>query len=81
MSYLRHVYLKNVYGTLWMSQRCLLNVMDVSKMFYVCYQCLKGVLFTLCMSKKCLWYVMMTKRDIFVCYGCFLRLGNNNCRL
>ena len=52
MSFVRYGCLKDVFCTLWMSQRRLLYVMDVSKMSFVRYGCLKDVFCTLWMSQK-----------------------------
>ena len=58
--FIRYELLKDVFCTLWMSEICLLYVMDISKMSFV----------TLWMSERCFLYVMDVSKMSFVCYGC-----------
>ena len=68
--YITNVFLEDVFCTLWMSQRRLLNVMyvsrrllnvmNVSKMSFDCYGCLK----------RCLLNVMDVSKTSFECYEC-----------
>ena len=51
MSFVRYECLKNIFRTFWISERCLVYVMDVSKMSFIRYGCLKNVFYTLCISK------------------------------
>ena len=58
MSFVRYGCLKDVFCTLWIFQRRLLYVIDVSKMSLVRYGCLKDVFCTLWMLERRLLYVM-----------------------
>ena len=67
----RHIF------ALWMSQRGLLYVINVSNTFFVFkrhlslyYECLKEVFCILWMSQIRLLYVMIVSKTYVVCYGC-----------
>ena len=70
--FVRHdVCLKDVFCTLWRSQRRLLYVMFVLKAYFVRHDVrLKGVFCTSCMSKRRLLCVMDVLKTSFVRYGC-----------
>ena len=81
--------LKDVFSMLWMSQRRLLYVMDVSKTSFVRYECLKDIfcalwmsqrLFcTLWMSQRRLSYVVDVSKTSFVRYGCLKDVPETAC--
>ena len=50
---------------LWMSQRHLLYVMDVSKTSFVCYGCIKDIFCMLWMSQRRLFVCYKSLKDIF----------------
>ena len=71
---------KDVFCTLWMSQRHLLYIMNVSKTsfvhykclkdIFVCYGCLKDIFCILWMYQRNLLYIMNVSKTSFVCYEC-----------
>ena len=60
--------LKDVFWMLWISQRCLLDVMNFSKMSFGCYEFLKDVFCMLLISQRSLLYVIDFSKMSFVCY-------------
>ena len=64
-SFLRCGCLKDVFCMLWMSQRRVLYVMNVSKTCFVCHECLRDILFFLTVKVP---FFFFSNKPIIECY-------------